>query len=138
VGGFSATVAPLATADDAAEALSNVPQSMVRNPRTKVRATGERVVSGITVAGSHSTWAYECGTVSARGDGIARHLSCTSGRVLYGVSASGLAEMWHWDQVVLLAERSPFALLSFRSEASGQRWCTADDRHPTLVRGNAE
>ena len=103
LGGLSVQVAPYATEEDALDVLSR-PKNVTSNPRSKVRKTDERSVDWIRVEGSPSIWAYEMETLGPKGEGVARHLMGTAGRIVFGLTAAGSSEMWSWEEVVSLAE----------------------------------
>jgi hypothetical protein len=101
--GLWAEVMPLASEDDAAEALNDLPNRFVRNPRSKVTFTTEHQASGVMVPGTASTWAYERNGTSAAGDSAERIVAGTVGRIQFVVDVSGLGEAWPWDEVVSIA-----------------------------------
>jgi hypothetical protein len=98
-----AEVMPLASDDDAAEALTELPNRFVRNPRSIVTLTSEFPVNDITVPGCSQTWAYAQEGTSSMGDSTTQMLAGAVGRVLFCLGASGLRDMWSWDEVILVA-----------------------------------
>lgn len=95
-----AEVIPLANEEDAAVA-SDDSLLVVRNPGVTV--TNEHPVTGVSVPGSSSVWAYEQESTGPVGNGVSLCLRGTAGSIIFVVMASGFAESWRWDDVVSIA-----------------------------------
>lgn len=86
---LSIEVVPLATANDATDAVKDM--SFVGYPNPKAKLIAERRVDGPTVPGCSMTWAFEQETsVRAGGEGFSRRLYAAAGPVVFGVTASAL------------------------------------------------
>jgi hypothetical protein len=106
-------IVPLATPDDAREALASLPRFFLKNARDEVELLSEREVEGPTIAGADSQWCLEqvtrkkgCDTTSCKFAGG------TVGACVFVLMCAGLGSGWTWEDVAALASTQADKLAS--------------------------
>lgn len=102
-----AEIVPLATPEDACEALSFLPSAFLKNIRDKVDLISEQEVDGPAIAGTDAKWCFEQVT---RKRGVVDNTSCkfaggVVGSFVFAIMCGGLGSGWTWDDVSALASR---------------------------------
>jgi hypothetical protein len=94
---------PLASPDDAALALLDLPSRMLANLRADIEVIGGTDVAPPAVPGAGRIWAHEQTTAGPRGGGMVRYLAGTVGEYLFVVCASGAPDGLSWSTVAEVA-----------------------------------
>lgn len=101
--GLWCQLTPLASPEDAASALVDLPSRMLANLRADVEVVASRAVAPPVVPGAEHVWAQEQTTLGSRGEGVVRFLAATVGEQLFAVCAAG-DEGWAWPGIIGLAQ----------------------------------
>jgi hypothetical protein len=95
---------PVVDSADAASALSQLPERMLRNLRANVRVVEEREVPPPAPLTSEIAWAWEQRAEGKIGESISLTLILASGRNVITVAGSGLDKSWTWGEMRDLAQ----------------------------------
>lgn len=88
---------PLASGDDAALALHDLPSRFLRNLAAEVTVVESRDVPPPDLVGVSLAWAHEQFTTGPRGESAVRYLALRIGRVVGVACASGEPTVDHWS-----------------------------------------
>lgn len=96
---------PLASPEDAREALRSAPQRFLTNLRSEVTVVAATDVEPIAISDTSAGWAHEQRTQSRRGDGETLYCGFVLGSTVAVLSASGLADSWSWTELGEVARK---------------------------------
>ena len=95
---------PLASPEDAASALGDLPSRVLVNLRTEVNVVASTDVAPPVLPGAEHVWAHEQTTTGPNGEGVVRYLAGTVGEKLFVLCSSGGPDTWAWPGIIRLAE----------------------------------